>query len=114
MTSRQGRQKGQSVVMVVLTLALVLVGALGLAVDVSNMYVERQMAQAAADSAAQAVMMSVFKGTDTSGNSVIVSSLGAQGHPLPAQTAIPQPLVYPMLLRLAEWLRTSVRRHRYR
>jgi uncharacterized membrane protein len=59
MSSKQACQKGQAVVMMVLALGLVLMGALGLAVDVSNLYVQRRMAQADADSAAQAAMMSV-------------------------------------------------------
>lgn len=44
-------------------------GAVGLAIDGSHLYAERQMAQAAADTAAQAGIRSVFTGSYASGSS---------------------------------------------
>ena len=54
--------------MTVLGMSIFLMAALGLAIDGSHLYVQRQLAQAAADAAAQAAMMSVFVGTNTSGS----------------------------------------------
>ena len=47
-------------------MSLFLIGALGLAIDGGQMYAQRQMAQAAADAAAQAGIMSILKGTNIS------------------------------------------------
>ena len=52
-----------------MAVSLFLFGALGLAIDGSQLYAHRQMAQAAADAAAQAAIMSVRDGTNTSANS---------------------------------------------
>jgi len=50
-------------------MSILLIGALGLAVDGGQMYAQRQMAQAAADAAAQAGIMSILDGTNaTSAN----------------------------------------------
>jgi len=50
-------------------MSIFLIGALGLAVDGSQIYAQRQMAQAAADAAVQAGIMSIFDGTNiTSSN----------------------------------------------
>ena len=65
---RRSREKGQALVMVALALGLVLIGAVGLAIDTSQLYAHRQMAQAAADAAAQAAILSVFNETNTGGN----------------------------------------------
>jgi hypothetical protein len=46
-------------------MSLFLIGALGLAVDGGQLYAQRQMAQAAADAATQAGIMSMFNGTNT-------------------------------------------------
>ena len=46
-------------------MSILLIGALGLAIDGGQMYAHRQMAQAAADAAAQAGIMSMFDGTNT-------------------------------------------------
>lgn len=55
--------------LVVLAFGLFVIGALGLALDGGQMYAHRQMAQAAADAAAQAGLLSVFAGTNaTSSN----------------------------------------------
>ena len=52
-----------------LAMSIFLIAALGLAVDGGQMYAQRQMAQAAADAAAQAGIMSILKGTNiTSGH----------------------------------------------
>src|SRR5262245_11910965 len=60
---RNHREQGQAVVLVVVAVGLVLMGALGLAIDASQYYGQRQMAQAAADAAAEAGILSVFNGT---------------------------------------------------
>ncbi len=59
-----GREDGQAVILVVVAMGILLIGALGLAIDAGQMYAQRQMAQAAADAAAQAGIMSIFKGTN--------------------------------------------------
>ena len=61
-------QKGQALVVVVLCIGLVLAGAMGLALDVAQLYGHTQMAQAAADAAAMAGMMSIYDGTNTGTN----------------------------------------------
>jgi Flp pilus assembly protein TadG len=48
-------------------MGIFLLGALGLAIDGSHLYAHRQMAQAAADAAAQAGIMSIFDGTNGAG-----------------------------------------------
>jgi Flp pilus assembly protein TadG len=57
-------EEGQAIVLVAVAMSLFLFAAIGLAVDGSNLYSQRQMAQAAADAAAQAGMMSIFDGTN--------------------------------------------------
>jgi Flp pilus assembly protein TadG len=57
-------EEGQAVLLVILGLSLFLIGALGLAIDGSQMYAHRQMAQTAADGAAEAGIMSIFTGTN--------------------------------------------------
>ena len=64
---REKGEEGQAIVLVALAMGIFLLGAVGLAVDGSHLYSQRQMAQAAADSAAIAGIMSVFDGTNTSG-----------------------------------------------
>ena len=59
---RQG-ESGQAIILVVLAMSIFMLGALGLVVDGSHLYAQRTMAQAAADAAAQAGMMSIFDGT---------------------------------------------------
>jgi hypothetical protein len=58
-------QKGQAVLLVVLALSLVLIAMLGLSMDGGLMYTNFQKAQAAADAAAQAGIMSIYNGTNT-------------------------------------------------
>ncbi len=62
------RENGQAIVIVLIALALFLLGGVGLAIDASHLYAQRQMAQAAADSSAQAAVMSVFNRTNTGPN----------------------------------------------
>lgn len=62
-------EEGQAVILLALAMSIFLIGAIGMAVDGSNLYAQRQLAQAAADSAAQAGIMSIFDGTNSvSGN----------------------------------------------
>lgn len=68
-TKKSAGEKGQAILPVVLALSLFLAGALGLAIDVSQMYAQRQMAQAAADAAAGAGIMSILDNTNTSADS---------------------------------------------
>jgi Flp pilus assembly protein TadG len=59
------REVGQAVILVVVAMSIFLIAALGLAVDGGQMYAQRQMAQAAADAAAQAGIMSIYDGTNS-------------------------------------------------
>jgi uncharacterized membrane protein len=65
--SQRKRERGQVIILVLLAMSLFLIAAAGLAIDGSNLYAHRQMAQATADSAAQAAMMSIFDHTNASG-----------------------------------------------
>jgi Flp pilus assembly protein TadG len=56
-------EEGQAVVLVAVAMSIFLIGALGLAVDGSHMFAQRQMAQTAADAAALSAIQSVFNGT---------------------------------------------------
>ncbi len=62
------KQKGQAILMVVVASGLFLIGVLGLVMDGAQIYTNRQMAQDAADAAAQAGIMSMFNGTNTGTN----------------------------------------------
>src|SRR6185437_87200 len=57
-------EAGQAVLLVVAAMSVFLLGAVGLAVDGSHLYAQRQVAQAAADAAAQAGIVSVFNGSN--------------------------------------------------
>ena len=57
-------EAGQAVLLVVAAMSVFLLGAVGLAVDGSHLYAQRQAAQAAADAAAQAGIVSIFNGTN--------------------------------------------------
>jgi hypothetical protein len=65
---RKRGEKGQVVLVVVIAIALVLIGGIGLAIDSSQLYGQRQMAQVAADAAALGAIMSIFDKTNTGGN----------------------------------------------
>ena len=58
-------EKGQAILLVLVAMTIFIIGAAGLAIDGAQMYSHRQMAQAAADAAAQAGIMSIFDGTHT-------------------------------------------------
>ncbi len=62
---RHDSEKGQAILLVLVALSIFLLGAVGLAIDTSQMYSQRQMAQAAADGAAQAGILSIFDKTNT-------------------------------------------------
>ena len=64
---RYKAEEGQAVVMVALAMSIFLIAAIGLAIDGSHIYAQRQMAQTAADAAAQAGIMSIFDGTNGAG-----------------------------------------------
>lgn len=51
----------------VLAVGIFLMAAVGLAIDGAHLYAQRQLAQAAADAGAQAGIMSIFDGTNSSG-----------------------------------------------
>jgi Tfp pilus assembly protein PilX len=60
---RRKGEAGQAALLIVLAIGIFLLGAVGLAVDASNLYAHRQMAQAAADAAAQAGLLSFRDGS---------------------------------------------------
>lgn len=60
-------EAGQAALVLIMAMGIFLVGAVGLAIDGSHLYAQRQLAQGAADAAAQAGIMSIFDGTNTSG-----------------------------------------------
>jgi len=62
---RRTREKGQATLLVLLASSIFVIGALGLAIDGAQLYAHRQMAQTAADAAAQAGIISIFHGTNT-------------------------------------------------
>jgi len=62
-------EKGQAVLLVLLAMSIFLFGALGMAVDGSQLFAQRQMAQMAADAAAQAGIVTIFNGSTAIGTS---------------------------------------------
>ena len=56
------KERGQAVLLVVVALSVFLFGALGIAIDGSQLYAQRQMAQKAADAAAQAGIVTILNG----------------------------------------------------
>ncbi len=62
---RDRRERGSVLILVVLALGLFLLGVIGFGIDGSRLYAERQMAQVAADAAAQAAITSIFNHTNT-------------------------------------------------
>src|SRR2546426_4569633 len=73
---RRNRERGQAVILVLVALSIFLLGAVGLAIDASQMYAQRQMAQAAADGAAQAGIMSIFDKKNTAAFNNAFGALG--------------------------------------
>ena len=55
---------GQAIILLVVAMGIVMMGALGLAIDGGQMYAQWQMAQTAADAAAQAGILSIMRGTN--------------------------------------------------
>src|SRR5919197_543294 len=65
LTHEKGKaEKGQAILLVVVAMGILLVGALGLAIDGSQLYAHSQMAQAAADAAAMAGITSMYQGVN--------------------------------------------------
>lgn len=64
----QDKRNGQSVILLLLALAIFLLGAVGLAVESALFYTHKQLAQDAADAAAQAAITSVYTGSNTGSN----------------------------------------------
>lgn len=64
---RRKSESGQAAVLVALGISVFLLAAMGLAIDGSHLYAQRQLAQSAADAAAQAGIMSIFDSTNGSG-----------------------------------------------
>jgi len=64
---RRESERGQAILLVVVAMGIVLLGALGFAIDGSQLFAQRRMAQAAADAAAQAGIMSMLNGTNLAG-----------------------------------------------
>ena len=62
---RNRGESGQAILLVVVSLGLVLIGALGLAIDTAQLYGQQRLAQTAADAAAQAGIMTLFDHTGT-------------------------------------------------
>jgi Flp pilus assembly protein TadG len=77
LVTRLKEEDGQAIVLVALAMGIFLLGAIGLAVDGSILYTQRQMAQAAADAAAQAGIMSIFDGTNGAGAAQFVATPGS-------------------------------------
>src|SRR3954452_20532532 len=71
---RRSGERGQAILLVVLGMSIFVLGAIGLAIDGSHLYAQRQMAQAAADAAAQAGIMSIFDGTNGTGTHAFTAS----------------------------------------
>lgn len=73
---RAKEEEGQAVIVVALAMSLFLFGAIGLGIDGAHMYASRQMAQSAADAAAQAGIMSIFDGTNAASSNPGAFSTG--------------------------------------
>ncbi len=62
---RGDRRHGQTSLILLLAAGTFLLGGVGLAIESGILFLQRQMAQAAADAAAEAAIMSAFNGTNT-------------------------------------------------
>jgi len=78
---RKAEQRGQAVVLVILSLTIFLFGAMGLGVDGAQLYAQRQMAQAAADAAAQAGIVTIFNGSTAIGTTAFYCASGSTTSP---------------------------------
>ena len=75
------RENGQAAVFLLLALGLFLLGGIGLAVDMSNLWMHRQSAQSAADSACTAAAMGmVNNASGAAGNTWIGSPFKCSGN----------------------------------
>jgi hypothetical protein len=63
-TRLRKEEDGQAIVIAVLAMSIFLIGAVGLGIDGAHLYAQRQLAQAAADSAAIAGITSIYNGTN--------------------------------------------------
>ncbi|HEY6990959.1 MAG TPA: pilus assembly protein TadG-related protein [Bryobacteraceae bacterium] len=86
---RKKSEAGQVTIVVALALSIFLLGGLGLAIDGGQMYAQRQMAQAAADAAAEAGMMSIFNGSNASGTHQFTATAGTSIDPCGTSVATP-------------------------
>jgi hypothetical protein len=85
--TRGRKERGQAIILVLVAMGLFLMGALGLAIDGAQMFAQRQMAQTAADAAAQAGMMSIMDGTNVAeGFGTAVGTLSACTTPSDGRT----------------------------
>jgi hypothetical protein len=57
-------RNGQAILLMVVAMSLLLIGVVGFGMDGGQLYAQRQMAQTAADAAAQAGIMSILNGTN--------------------------------------------------
>jgi hypothetical protein len=64
---RTNREAGQAVIATIVALGVVMLGAMGLAIDGAQIYAHREMAQAAADAAADAGATTIFEKTTATG-----------------------------------------------
>jgi Flp pilus assembly protein TadG len=80
--ARFGSRNGQAIILVVVAASLILIGGLGFAIDGGQVYAQRQMAQAAADAAAEAGIMSIMRGT----NATATSTFGTGATPIASHT----------------------------
>ena len=87
-------EAGQAILLVIAAMSIFLLGAVGLAIDGSHLYAQRQLAQAAADAAAQAGIMSMFGGTNASGTTHDFSATTG----FPCTTSDPTPCYYAQTL----------------
>lgn len=70
-------ESGQAVVLVLTAMTVFLLAAGGLAIDGAHLYAHRQLAQAAADAAAQAGIESIFYATNTAGAHAFTATSGS-------------------------------------
>jgi Flp pilus assembly protein TadG len=70
---KRSGESGQATLLVIAAMSIFVLGAVGLAIDGSHLYAQRQMAQAAADGAAQAGILSIF---NTAGSGVGTHTAG--------------------------------------
>jgi hypothetical protein len=89
-----GRESGQALVLVVVALGLFMFAALGLGIDGAQLYAHRQMAQAAADAVAQAAIMSILRGTNSTSTHPFSTAASFTCTVAPATLDLRTPCVY--------------------